>query len=162
MTDFPATNASLVAVIGMAGRFPGARSVDKFWRNLRDGIESISSLNERQLLAAGVTRAEFDDPQYVRAAAILDDFDRFDAEFFGFSPKDAAIMDPQHRLFLESAWEALENAGWCPNEFAGRIGVYAGSGMNSYLFTICSAIRLYSQRPGSFYSSKPAMTKTSW
>lgn len=133
MKDSPATDAPLVAVVGMAGRFPGARNVDEFWRNLRDGVESITPLDDQQLRAAGVSRAELANPNYVRAAAILDDFDRFDAAFFGLSPKDAAIMDPQHRLFLECAWEALENAGWCPDKFDGRIGVYAGSGMNSYL-----------------------------
>ncbi len=134
MNDSPASNAPLIAVVGMAGRFPGARKVNEFWRNLRDGVESISPLDDYQLQTAGVSPAELADLDYVRAAAILDDFDRFDAAFFGFSPKeDAAIMDPQHRLFLECAWEALENAGWCPDELDGRIGVYAGSGMNAYL-----------------------------
>ncbi|MHB8383560.1 MAG: type I polyketide synthase [Candidatus Binataceae bacterium] len=123
----------LIAVIGMAGRFPGARNLTEFWRNLRDGVESISILGDEQLIAAGVTAAEFGSSDYVRAAAILDEIDRFDASFFGLSPRDAAIMDPQHRHFLECAWEALEDAGWSPDEFRGRVGVYAGSGMNSYL-----------------------------
>lgn len=122
-----------IAVVGMAGRFPGARNLTEFWRNLRDGIESISVLGDEQLIAAGVTRAELENPDYIRAAAILDDIDRFDAAFFGLSPRDAAIMDPQHRLFLECAWEAIENAGWSADEFPGRVGVYAGSGMNTYL-----------------------------
>ena len=122
-----------IAVVGMAGRFPGARNLTEFWRNLRDGVESISILRDDQLIAAGATVAELKDPDYVRAAAILEDVDRFDAAFFGLSPRDAAIMDPQHRHFLECAWEALENAGWSVDEFAGRVGVYAGSGMNSYL-----------------------------
>lgn len=127
---FPGTS---IAVVGMAGRFPGARNIREFWRNLRDGVESISALGDEQLIAAGASPADLGNPEYVRAAAILDDIDRFDAAFFGLSPRDAAIMDPQHRLFLECAWEALENAGWCAEEFAGRIGVYAGSGMNTYL-----------------------------
>jgi acyl transferase domain-containing protein/thioesterase domain-containing protein len=122
-----------IAVVGMAGRFPGARNLTEFWRNLRDGIESISVLGDEQLIAAGVTRAELENPDYVKAAAILDDIDRFDAAFFGLSPRDAAIMDPQHRFFLECAWEAIENAGWSADEFPGRVGVYAGSGMNTYL-----------------------------
>ena len=122
-----------IAVVGLAGRFPGARNLIEFWRNLRDGIESISTLGDEQLIAAGVTRAELENPDYVRSAAILDDIDRFDAAFFGLSPRDAAIMDPQHRFFLECAWEALENAGWSADEFSGRVGVYAGSGMNTYL-----------------------------
>jgi len=128
--NFPGTS---IAVVGMAGRFPGARDIREFWRNLRDGVESISTLDDEQLIAAGASPADLGNSEYVRAAAILDDIDRFDAAFFGLSPRDAAIMDPQHRLFLECAWEALENAGWCADEFAGRIGVYAGSGMNTYL-----------------------------
>ncbi|HXM88920.1 MAG TPA: polyketide synthase, partial [Candidatus Acidoferrum sp.] len=122
-----------IAVVGMTGRFPGARNLAEFWRNLRDGVESISTLTDQQLIAAGVNPAELANPDYVRAAAILEDIDRFDAAFFGMSPRDAAIMDPQHRHFLECAWEALESAGWSADEFAGRVGVYAGSGMNSYL-----------------------------
>jgi acyl transferase domain-containing protein/thioesterase domain-containing protein/acyl carrier protein len=125
--------APLIAVIGMAGRFPGARDVAEFWNNIRDGVESISFPGEEQLRAAGASEADLRNSAYVRAVAILEDIERFDAAFFGFSPKDAAIMDPQHRLFLECAWEALENAGWCVGQFDGRIGVYAGSGFNSYL-----------------------------
>jgi acyl transferase domain-containing protein/thioesterase domain-containing protein len=122
-----------IAVVGMAGRFPGARNLSEFWRNLRDGVESIDVLTDEYLIAAGATAADLANLDYVRASAILDDIDRFDASFFGLSPREAAIMDPQHRLFLECAWEALENAGWSADEFAGRIGVYAGSGMNTYL-----------------------------
>ncbi len=121
------------AVVGMAGRFPGARNLSEFWQNLRDGVESISVLSDEELIAAGASAADLANHDYVRASAILEDIDRFDASFFGLSPQDAAIMDPQHRLFLECAWEALENAGWSADEFAGRIGVYAGSGMNTYL-----------------------------
>src|SRR3984957_8251881 len=121
-----------IAVVGMAGRFPGARNLTEFWRNLRDGVESIDVLSDENLIAAGATAPELANPDYVRASAILDDIDRFDASFFGLSPRDAMIMDPQHRLFLECAWEAIENAGWSADEFAGRIGVYAGSGMNTY------------------------------
>jgi acyl transferase domain-containing protein/thioesterase domain-containing protein/acyl carrier protein len=133
MKDLGENSGAFVAVTGMAGRFPGARNLAEFWRNLRDGVESICRLSDEQLRAAGVAQAEFANPNYVRAAAILDGLDLFDASFFGLSPKDAAIMDPQYRHFLECAWEALENAGWCPDRFDGRIAVYAGSGMNSYL-----------------------------
>ena len=122
-----------IAIIGMAGRFPGARDIDQFWRNLAGGIESIARPTDAQLLAAGVDADDLRNPAYVKAAAILDDIDLFDAAFFGFSPKDAAIMDPQHRLFLECAWHALEHAGWAIEQFDGRIAVYAGSGMNTYL-----------------------------
>ena len=132
MNDPDPDNGS-VAIVGMAGRFPGARDLVEFWQNLRDGVEAVRPLTDSQLSAAGVTPEELNDPSYVKAAAILDSIDQFDAAFFGFSPKDAAIMDPQHRFFLECAWHALENAGWSADQFRGRIGVYAGSGMNNYL-----------------------------
>ncbi|MGC2270045.1 MAG: SDR family NAD(P)-dependent oxidoreductase [Candidatus Acidiferrales bacterium] len=126
-------NTSRIAIVGMAGRFAGARNIDEFWRNLSSGVESIRQLTDRELLAAGVGRDELAAPDYVKAAAILDDVEMFDASFFGFSPKDASIMDPQHRHFLECAWEALEHAGHTPERFSGSVGVYAGSGMNTYL-----------------------------
>ena len=125
--------STAIAIIGMAGRFPGARNVAEFWRNLKDGMEAIRSFSDAELLAAGVSADELGQPEYVKSGVILDDLDMFDAAFFGFNPRDAAIMDPQHRLFLECAWEALENAGHVPESFAGSIGVYAGSGMNLYL-----------------------------
>jgi acyl transferase domain-containing protein/thioesterase domain-containing protein len=126
-------NNSSIAIVGMAGRFPGAPNVDGFWRNLRDGVESIRTLSDVELRAAGVSPEELENPEYVRAAAILDGIELFDASFFGFSPRDASIMDPQHRHFLECAWEAVENAGYSPEAFPGSIGVFAGSGMSSYL-----------------------------
>src|ERR1700746_938910 len=98
-------NTSRIAIVGMAGRFPGARNIDEFWRNLSNSIESIRQLHDSELLAAGVGRSELAAPDYVKAAAILDGVEMFDASFFGFSPKDASIMDPQHRHFLECAWE---------------------------------------------------------
>jgi acyl transferase domain-containing protein/thioesterase domain-containing protein len=122
-----------IAVIGMAGRFPGARNVTEFWENLRGGKESILDLTDDELKAAGIPSELLNDTNYVKRAVVLEGLEGFDAPFFGFSPKDAAIMDPQHRVFLESAWEALEYAGWDPNEFSGSIGVYAGSGFNTYL-----------------------------
>ncbi|MGH9466717.1 MAG: type I polyketide synthase [Terriglobales bacterium] len=126
-------NGSAIAIVGMACHFPGARNVEEFWANLRAGREAIRALSEEELLAAGVSRRELANPDYVRAAAMLDDVDKFDAPFFGMSPRDAAIMDPQHRHFLECAWEALENAGHVPGGQEGAIGVFAGSGMNGYL-----------------------------
>ncbi|MCB1019082.1 MAG: polyketide synthase, partial [Acidobacteria bacterium] len=122
-----------IAIIGMACHFPGARNPSEYWRNLRDGIESVASLTDDELLAAGVDRDLLEDPDYVKAEAILADMDKFDADFFGLSPRDAAIMDPQHRHFFECSWEALENAGRMPETFDGAIGVYAGCGMGSYL-----------------------------
>jgi len=126
-------SASGIAVVGMAGRFPGAPDIARFWHNLEQGVESIRALTDDQLLAAGVSPDELRNPDYVRAAAILDDVAMFDAAFFGFSPRDAAIMDPQHRHFLECAWSALEHAGYTPESFPGSIGVYAGSGLNAYM-----------------------------
>src|SRR6516225_7185289 len=95
-----------IAIVGMAGRFPGARDISEFWQNLRAGVESVKRLTDEQLRGAGAEPADLRNPAYVKAAAMLDDIDLFDAAFFGLSPKDAAIMDPQHRLFLECAWHA--------------------------------------------------------
>lgn len=128
-----------IAVVGMAAHLPGAPDIATYWANLAAGVESIRTLSEDELLAAGESPARLRKPNYVRSAAVLDKFEHFDADFFGFSPKEAAIMDPQHRQFLEVAWEALENAGHPPENFAGAIGVYAGCGMGSYFyFNICS------------------------
>ena len=123
---------TLVALIGMAGRFPGAPDLDTFWNNLAAGVESTRRFTYEELLSAGESPAALSDPRYVPVCPVLDDIDKFDAGFFGFSPKDAAIADPQHRLFLEIAWEALENAGYDPDD-AGVVGVWAACGLNSYL-----------------------------
>ena len=122
-----------IAVVGMAGRFAGARNLDDYWRNLRDGVESLTRFTEEELLAAGVKPAQLRDPNYVPVGAVLPDMEMFDAAFFGFSPREAAIMDPQHRHFLECSWEALENAGHTPSGFEGSIGVFGGSGHNAYM-----------------------------
>ena len=122
-----------IAVIGYSGRFPGAGDVETFWSNIRNGVESITTFGREELLAAGTDPALLAQPNYVRAAAVLDDVESFDAAFFGYSPREAEIMDPQQRIFLETAHAALENAGYDPRRFAGRIGVYAGAGMNTYL-----------------------------
>src|SRR5688500_9116082 len=121
-----------VAVVGLACRFPSARGPEAFWANLRAGIESVRALTVDELRASGVSEAAIADPRYVRASVPLEEHDRFDAGFFGFSPLDASIMDPQHRVFLECAWEALEHAGHVPDRFEGNIGVYAGCGPNTY------------------------------
>ncbi|MEO0537756.1 MAG: SDR family NAD(P)-dependent oxidoreductase [Cyanobacteria bacterium P01_A01_bin.123] len=126
-------NGSEIAIVGMSGRFPGARDIDAFWQNLQDGIESTSFFSDSELTSSGVSPTLLSDPGYVKAKPILSDVELFDAEFFGFSPKEAEMMDPQHRLFLEHAWEALENAGYNPEAYDGLIGVYAGVDINSYL-----------------------------
>jgi acyl transferase domain-containing protein len=121
-----------IAIVGMAGRFPDAPDVAALWGNLRDGVESVRKRSDDELRAAGVSEAQLRDPSYVKASAVLADFDAWDAKFFGFSPRDAAIMDPQHRLFLELAVEALEHAGHAPESFPGAIGVFAAAGAQSY------------------------------
>lgn len=122
-----------IAVVGMAGRFPGAKSLDEFWQNLVDGKESISFFNKEELSASGVRESLLSSPNYVPARGILGDVDRFDAAFFGYSPKEAAMLDPQHRLFLETAWQAMESSGHDPRRMEGRGGVFASVGFNSYL-----------------------------
>jgi acyl transferase domain-containing protein len=121
-----------IAVVGMACRFPGAADVETFWRNLRDGVESISRFSPAQLIAAGVPAEAVRDSHYVPAAGALPDIDRFDAEFFGATPREAALLDPQQRLFLECAWEALEVAGCDSERFDGRVAVYGGVGTSAY------------------------------
>ena len=125
-----------VAVIGLAGRFPGAGDVEGFWRNLCAGVESVTFFTDAELLSAGADPAALRNPNYVKAAAILDDVESFDAAFFGLNPREAEIMDPQHRIFLECAWEALEKAGYDPENYHGSIGVYAGTRMNTYLLNL--------------------------
>jgi acyl transferase domain-containing protein len=132
-TVVPEISPTDIAVVGRALRVPGARNVQEFWDNLRRGVESIRRLSGSELRAAGVGAPSLADPNYVKAGAPLEDMQLFDAGFFGFSPREAAIMDPQHRHFLEVAWEALEDAWHAPESFAGRIGVFAGSGMSAYL-----------------------------
>jgi len=122
-----------VAVVGMAGRFPGAADLAELWQNLRNGVESISFFGDAELLAAGVSPVLLANPRYVRARGVLPGVELFDAPLFGFSPREATITDPQHRVFLECAWEALEQAGVDPESFPGRIGVYAGSIISTYL-----------------------------
>jgi acyl transferase domain-containing protein len=121
-----------IAIIGMAGRFPGAPTLEAFWLNLRNGVESVSFFTNEELRAAGVAPEQIADPDYVPAAAVIDDVDQFDAQLFDLSPAEAEQLDPQHRVFLETAWEALEDAGHDPDRFDGLVGVYAGAAMNTY------------------------------
>jgi len=123
-----------IAVIGMAGRFPGANDLDTFWSNVRDGVESVRFYSEDELLAAGESIENIRDPAYVPAAAPVDDIDMFDAGFFGMSPRDAAVFDPQHRVFLECAWEALEHSGYATDHIEGQVGVFASCGLSEYMF----------------------------
>ncbi|MFG1797764.1 SDR family NAD(P)-dependent oxidoreductase [Nocardia sp. NPDC049149] len=122
-----------IAIVGMAGRFPGASDIDVFWDALHAGRELITHFDREELLEAGVSAEDLDRSGYVGARGVLADADLFDAGFFGFSPREAEVLDPQHRLFLECAWESLEDAGYDPTRYPGPIGVFAGVGMNTYL-----------------------------
>jgi phthiocerol/phenolphthiocerol synthesis type-I polyketide synthase E len=122
-----------IAIIGMACRFPGANDVSAFWHNLREGVESITFFSDEELLELGVSAEVLNDPHYIKAGAHLSDVDCFDASFFGYTPREAAETDPQHRLFLEVAWQALEDAGYDTSRYADPVGVYAGCGVNTYL-----------------------------
>ena len=122
-----------IAIIGMAGRFPGARSPQELWRNLLEGRETITHFGADELEPADAEEmAARSDPAYVAARGIIEDADKFDAGFFGITPREAEVLDPQQRLFLEAAWEALEDAGHDPRSFPGPIGVFAGQSNNSY------------------------------
>ncbi len=122
-----------IAIIGMAGRFPGAENIDEFWCNIRDGVESIAQLSDEELQLAGVKSNILNDPNYVKAASFLPDIAGFDAAFFGYHAREAALTDPQQRLYLECAWVALENAGYQPDKSNYTIGVYGGAAQNTYL-----------------------------
>ncbi len=142
--DSPAAGEP-IAIISLAGRFPGAASVTEFWRNLAGGVESIRVLSEEELLAAGVEPAALSNPRYVRAGAPLEGAETFDADFFGFNAREAEITDPQHRVFLECAEQCLESGGYDSLRYGGRIGIFAGTAMSTYLLnhllTDASALR---------------------
>ncbi|PCK01491.1 MAG: hypothetical protein COA42_23000, partial [Alteromonadaceae bacterium] len=122
-----------IAVIGFSGRFPGANNVDEFWQNLREGIDSLQTLSDEYLLQQGVSPELIQHPDYVKAARMLDGYDLFDADFFGYTPKEAEVIDPQQRLFLEGAWSGIEHAGYDVQHLNVPVGVFAGVGSNSYM-----------------------------
>ncbi|HEV2146753.1 MAG TPA: type I polyketide synthase, partial [Longimicrobiaceae bacterium] len=123
--------AEAVAIVGIAGRWPGAESVAEFWENLRQGVESVSFFSEEEV--EGVTPETAADPAYVKAKGIIRDPEWFDAGFFDVAPQEAAVMDPQHRVFLECAWSALEDAGYDASRYDGRVGVFGGMSINTYM-----------------------------
>ena len=122
-----------IAIVGMSARFAGADTPSAFWANVRDGVECVTDFDDATLRARGVPESLLTHPNYVRRAPVLNGMSAFDAGFFGFTPKEAAILDPQHRHFLECAWEALESSGHPPGCFDGPVGVYAGNGMHAYM-----------------------------
>ncbi len=152
-----------IAVVGMAGRFPGAGDVGEFWRNLCDGVESISFFTPEEMIEAGVAPELVNDPDYVAARPMLDDITGFDAGFFGLSPRMAALTDPQQRLFLEVCWEALEQSGYARPEHRGRVGVFGGCNLSTYLLGIID--QFSSEEDASIYelvmgNDKDALTTT--
>ncbi|HEX8337950.1 MAG TPA: beta-ketoacyl synthase N-terminal-like domain-containing protein, partial [Pyrinomonadaceae bacterium] len=135
MSDIePQDSYEHVAVVGMAGRFPGAPDVGRFWRNLCDGVESISTFNERELAELGLDAEILGASNYVRARGVLDGVEQLDAAFFDLTPREAELMEPQIRLFLEHSWEALEHAGYDPEAYGGLVGVFGGMSMGEYLY----------------------------
>jgi len=129
-----------VAIIGMSGKFPGAPDLDSFWDNIVSGRDTISRFSRVELEARDRAALEFG-PDYVAAHGVLKDSDMFDAGFFGIAPREADFLDPQHRLFLETCWNALEDGGCDPNQFAGQIGVFGGCSLNTYLLANLSTSR---------------------
>jgi acyl transferase domain-containing protein len=121
-----------IAIIGMAGRFPGASSVEALWQGALNGVESLTRFSDDELREAGVKAALIHNPAYVKMRGIVTGIDQFDAALFGFSPRDAERMDPQHRLMLETAWQTLEHAGYDSQRYGGRIGVFAGATVSTY------------------------------
>jgi acyl transferase domain-containing protein len=122
-----------VAIIGMAGRFPNAKNIDEFWQNLENGIDCIAFYENEELIEAGCDQEAIKNLDYIKAKGEVEDVDMFDASFFGINPREAEVTDPQHRMLLECAWEALEHAGHDSSKFDGSIGVFAGKSMDYYL-----------------------------
>lgn len=152
-----------IAIIGIAGRFPGARTVEELWQVLCEGKETVSFFTDEELLASGVSPSDVRNPRYVRAAAVLEDIGHFDAALFGYSPREAEVMDPQHRIFLECAWEVLERAGYDPYSYPGLIGIFAGANLSTYLLKLYSDSRVrnsVSQLQALIGNDKDSLTTT--
>jgi phthiocerol/phenolphthiocerol synthesis type-I polyketide synthase E len=143
-----------IAIIGVACRLPGARDASEFWRNLLDGVESLTTFTDEELIASGVDPGLVRSPQYVKSRGIIGGADAFDAGFFGFTPREAELLDPQQRVFLECAWHALEDGGYVPGRTDARIAVYGGVGTNWHLGDI-------SDHPDVRKFSSPASVVTS-
>ena len=146
-SDFP---AHAIAIVGMAGRFPDAPDLDSFWRNIVEGHESLRIFEAETMAAAGVPHELQANPDFVPKGTVLDDTDMFDADFFGVSTGEARIIDPQQRIFLECAWEALEHAGYAPGQIEDPVGVYAGTGMNTYLMAHILSDRAAAETAGAY------------
>ncbi|GGH50425.1 polyketide synthase [Paenibacillus silvae] len=133
MSDFEQSYESAIAIIGSTGRFPGAENIQTFWDNIRNGVESVTFHTPEKLMESGVSEDTIKDPNYVNANSMLDNIEYFDSDFFKYTPREAEMMDPQQRIFLEGAWEALENAGYDPETYNGLVGVFGGAALNTYM-----------------------------
>ncbi len=143
-----------IAIIGMSGRFPGAGNVEAFWNNLAAGVESISRFTDAELEMRPPADAG---EAFVNARGVVENADLFDAGFFNFNTREAELLDPQHRVFLECSWEALESAGYDPERYPGLIGVWAGSGINSYLlYNIGTGHDFFAQLVGGYQQGESA------
>ncbi|SKA67775.1 hybrid non-ribosomal peptide synthetase/type I polyketide synthase [Desulfobaculum bizertense] len=127
-----------IAIIGMSCSFPDAQHTAQFWKNLREGKDSVRTFDKKTLRNAGVSSETLSNPSYIPKACIIEDIDKFDAEFFGISPQEAALLDPQQRLFMECVWNALEEAGYAPGTFEAPTGLFAGTRMSTYLYGLNS------------------------
>ncbi|NQY73340.1 MAG: hypothetical protein HRT90_01105 [Candidatus Margulisbacteria bacterium] len=123
-----------IAIIGLSGRFPGAKNSNEFWENLKDGVESITHFSDEDLKESGIAEELINNPNYVKSKGIIKDADHFDADFFDIKSKEAKTMDPQQRIFLECSWEAIEDAGYDPECYSGQVGLYGGVGFNHHLY----------------------------
>lgn len=133
-----------IAIIGMSGRFPGANTIEKFWDNIKDGVESIQFFSDSELAESGIPEKMRKNPSYVPAKGVLDDIAGFDASFFHINPREAELIDPQQRIFLECAWEVFESAGYDPISYPERIGTFASVSKNTYLlFNLMTCPELY-------------------
>ncbi len=133
-SNFDESNSlGAVAIVGMSGRFPGAKDMDSFWENLKNGIESVKFFGREELIKMGISENLIDNPRFVAADAILDGMEDFDASFFDYSAREAEIMDPQHRLFLEAAYEVLESAGYNSELYDGRVAVFGSANLSGYM-----------------------------
>ena len=136
-----------IAIIGMSGSFPGAANIDEFWKNLENGVESIKFFSDAELKNQ-IPNSLLQRKDYVKAWGVLEDIDKFDADFFGFNPRDSELMDPQHRLFLETSYAALEYAGYDPERYEGLIGVFAGCDANTYFDAVSAKSNLSREEEG--------------
>ncbi len=146
----PKAHEPFIAIVGLAGRFPDAADTRAFWRNLEEGVESLVAFSDAELSESGIEAKTLHDPNFVKKGTILEGAELFDAAFFGLSPREAEVLDPQHRLFLECCWEAMEDAGYVGEARSGPVGVFAGSSMNTYFMAVLAHNRAAVEAAG-FY-----------